>query len=200
MKPIHLVISLILFLLSSSAFAQKESDSLKIKGEKMVEVSDTTKTSHSPKKAAILSAVLPGAGQIYNKKYWKLPIVYGGMATAIYLAIDYRKEYFRYREGYRSLIDNDPNTVSEFENQPVTPEGVRDVRDTYKNWMEMSFIAAGLVYVLNIVDASVDAHLMEFDVSDNLSIKAQPRVFYVRGIAQPSFGLSLSLSTKSFKK
>jgi hypothetical protein len=199
-KPIHLVISLILFLLSSSAFAQKESDSLKIKGEKMVEVSDTTKTSHSPKKAAILSAVLPGAGQIYNKKYWKLPIVYGGMATAIYLAIDYRKEYFRYREGYRSLIDNDPNTVSEFENQPVTPEGVRDVRDTYKNWMEMSFIAAGLVYVLNIVDASVDAHLMEFDVSDNLSIKAQPRVFYVRGIAQPSFGLSLSLSTKSFKK
>jgi hypothetical protein len=166
----------------------------------MVEVSDTTKTSHSPKKAAILSAVLPGAGQIYNKKYWKLPIVYGGMATAIYLAIDYRKEYFRYREGYRSLIDNDPNTVSEFENQPVTPEGVRDVRDTYKNWMEMSFIAAGLVYVLNIVDASVDAHLMEFDVSDNLSIKAQPRVFYVRGIAQPSFGLSLSLSTKSFKK
>jgi hypothetical protein len=199
-NPFHIVISLILILLSSSAFAQKASDSLKIKGEKVVEVSDTAKASHSPKKAAILSAVLPGAGQIYNRKYWKLPIVYGGMATAIYLAIDYRKEYIRYREGYRSLIDNDPNTVSEFENQPVTPEGVRDVRDTYKNWMEMSFIAAGLVYVLNIVDASVDAHLMEFDVSDNLSIKAQPRVFYVRGIAQPSFGLSLSLSTKSFKK
>lgn len=149
---------------------------------------------HSPKKASLLSAVLPGAGQIYNRKYWKLPLVYGGMGISLYLALDYRDQYQRYRTAYRYLVDDDSTTVSEFEGALST--GVRDTRDTYRRWMEMSYIAMGLIYVLQIVDANVDAHLMEFDVSDDLSLKVMPDVIHAANSRTPAAGITLTLRPK----
>ncbi len=172
-KPVGTVLGFLL----CSTLAYTQIDSLRVDTlEQSVVVNQTADTlkQHSPKKAAILSAILPGAGQVYNKKYWKLPIIYGAFATCTYFAIDNRKEYIRYRDAYRAETDNDSTTVSEFNGFTITTQGIKDRRDQYKQWMELSYILGGLTYVLQIVDASVDAHLFDFDVSDNLSMRWQP--------------------------
>jgi len=131
---------------------------------------------HSPKKATIRSAIIPGWGQVYNKKYWKVPVIYAAFGTCTYFAIENRRQYIRYRDAYRAETDGDSTTISEFANLPITTEGIRDWRDQYKQWMELSIILGGITYVLNIVDASVDAHLFAFDVSDDLSLRWQPHI------------------------
>tara|TARA_Y100000768_G_scaffold334573_1_gene275372 strand:+ start:428 stop:1030 length:603 start_codon:yes stop_codon:yes gene_type:complete len=168
---------------------------------------DTTETSkvirkseaqkeHSPTKAAILSAVLPGAGQVYNKKYWKLPIIYAAFGSCIYFAIDNHKQYVRYRDAYRAETDDDSTTVSEFANYAITTEGIKDWRDQYKEWMELSYILGGVTYVLQIIDASVDAHLMYFDVSDDLSIHWQPEFRRIGNTNQTYAGFRLNFTLK----
>ena len=151
---------------------------------------------HSPKKAAIWSALLPGAGQVYNKKYWKVPIIYGAFTTCAYFAVDNRREYLRYRDAYRAETDNDSTTISEFDGFPITVQGIRDRRDQFKQWMELSYILGGLTYVLQIVDASVDAHLFYFDVSDNLSLRWQPQFRRNRFLNTSTAGVSLHLTLK----
>lgn len=128
--------------------------------------------SKSPKKAAIMSAILPGAGQVYNGKYWKVPIIYGGFGVAAYLANRYTNQYNLYRDAYREA--SDPNGTSPFPN--VTPAAIKDTRNTYRQWMELSYISIGIIYIFQIVDANVDAHLYDFDVSDDLSLNLQPNM------------------------
>ena len=142
---------------------------------------------HSPRKATLLSAVLPGAGQVYNKKYWKLPIIYGGLGTAIYF-IDRNNGDIRFlRDQIIAIQDDDPLTVNE------TSLGVSELQtvlDQRKNWRDWSYVATLLVYTLQILDANVDAHLYYFDVSDDLSLSVLP---YMDSSVAPSAGLHLSL-------
>lgn len=147
---------------------------------------------HSPKKASILSAVLPGAGQIYNRKYWKAPIVWAGLGTAVYFITENSREYKRYRSAYIALVDDDPNTVDEFNGQ-YRPEQVLNVTDTYRRWRDLSYIGFGLVYMLNVVDASVDAHFVRFDVSRDLSMRMGPSL---GTMAQGAPGVSLLLTLR----
>lgn len=147
---------------------------------------------HSPRKASILSAVAPGGGQIYNRKYWKAPIVWAGLGTAVYFINDNTREYKRYRTAYLALVDGDPNTVDEFNGQ-FSPEQVLEVTDTYRRWRDLSYIAFGLVYMLNVVDASVDAHFVRFDVGRDLTMGVGPSLG-TAALGAP--GLSLALTLK----
>lgn len=127
---------------------------------------------HSPKKATLLSTAMPGLGQAYNKKYWKIPIVYGAIGTSLYFAFSNNKEYKRFKTAYGLRLDGDDLTVDDFPN--LSDASLESNLDFYQRNRDLSFIFAGLFYVLNIVDAAVDAHLFSFPKNDNLSFNLQP--------------------------
>jgi hypothetical protein len=133
-------------------------------------VSDTTHWS-KPKKATYL-ALVPGLGQIYNKKYWKLPIVYGGFAALIYSVSFYQNEYDLVRQAV--LDKNAGRPISDPTLEPLDIANLVSLRDFYRESRDLSWIGIGGLYALQIIDASVDAHLQEFDVSENLTLKWQP--------------------------
>jgi hypothetical protein len=145
---------------------------------------------HSPHKATLLSAVLPGAGQLYNRKYWKAPIAWLGLGTCVYFIQENTREYRRYKDAYIALVDGDASTVDEF-NGEFSAAQVLDVTDTYRRWRDLSYIAFGLVYMLNVVDATVDAHFVRFDVGRDLSLQAAPSL-HTTSMGAP--GLSLALT------
>ncbi|MEO8068495.1 MAG: DUF5683 domain-containing protein [Flavobacteriales bacterium] len=146
---------------------------------------------HSPTKATIFSAVIPGAGQIYNRKYWKVPIVLGGLGVAYYFVDRNTTEYTRYKDAYIAITDSDPATVDEF-NGTYSAGAVLDVANTYRKWRDLSWICTGAVYVLNIMDAAVDAHFVRFDVGEDLSLTIQPS-FELAAHGAVGFGVSLHL-------
>jgi hypothetical protein len=152
---------------------------------------DTLKQKHSPKKAALMSAVLPGLGQAYNKKYWKIPIVYGGLGALGYFITFNASQYNVYRNAYLAKIDDDPNTIDIYPN--ASEEGILAVINQYRRTRDMLIAGAVLVYALNIIDASVDAHLFEFDVSNDLSLKIEPIIApdFSTGSAYKGFGIKL---------
>ena len=137
----------------------------------------------SPKKAAIYSAVIPGAGQIYTKKYWKVPMIYGGLVTSAYFINDNNNQYKEYRDAallsYETGEDQLGYTYSE----------LIILKDHYKRNREISYFSFVGVYILNIIDASVNAHLFHFDVSDDISLNIRPySTFSNTGV---SFSLNL---------
>ena len=139
-----------------------------------VTVIDTLTHKHSIRKATLLSAVLPGAGQIYNKKYWKLPIIYGAFAGLGYL-IHFNNEQFKiYESALIARQDDDPNTVDTEYINKYSDENLRTLSDYYHRNRDLSVVFTVLVYALNIIDAHVDAHLYSFDISDDLSMQVQP--------------------------
>lgn len=127
---------------------------------------------HSPKKAMLLSALLPGAGQIYNRKYWKAPVVWTGFAVMGYFINQNNREYKRFRTAYNYNVDGDSNTISEF--PTVSPALLANERDLYRKWRDLSIILTVGWYALNIIDANVDAHLFTFDVSDVATLRWEP--------------------------
>ncbi len=127
---------------------------------------------HSPKKATYL-ALVPGLGQIYNKKYWKLPIVYAGFAVSGYFAFWNRGEYLVYNEAYICKA-NDPEGCENELAIKYDTEQLKSISDYYRRNMELSFIIMGAWYILQILDATVDAHLYNWEVNENLSVRAEP--------------------------
>ncbi len=137
---------------------------------------DTAKSSskkHSAKRAVFFSAVLPGLGQAYNKKYWKIPIVYAGFAGISYAVYYTATNYKNARDAYRLQADGDPNTIGSF--QGTTNEAtLKEYRDYHKRNLTISGFCLGLWYCLNLIDAAVDAHLFDFNMSDKLTMHVQP--------------------------
>ncbi len=125
----------------------------------------------SPKKAAIMSALLPGLGQAYNKKYWKIPIQYAGFAVAGWYLNDNLTNIQRYRTAFLAETDGDPATVND---TGFNRNQLEQLMDQYTEWRDLSYIAFGIIYILGIVDASVDAHLFYFDVSEDISMNIRP--------------------------
>lgn len=159
-------------------------------GDKMIKSVPPFSLGHSPHTATMYAAILPGLGQIYNKRYWKLPILYGGVAALCYSIHFNGKYYKKYRSAYRDFIIGDPNNKS-YEDIIIhkTNLTVEDVETTYKSWFtnvlknkkdyyrryrDLSYFGLIGLYVLQIVDAAVDAHFYTFDVSDDLSLQWQP--------------------------
>ncbi|MEE4196365.1 MAG: DUF5683 domain-containing protein [Bacteroidales bacterium] len=130
----------------------------------------TTEQVHSPHKATMYSAVVPGLGQIYNKKYWKLPIIYGLTGAFIY-AFDFNNnQYNKYKNAYAEF---DAGKINEFEGY-TNKEIVLRLKDNYRRNRDLNVIVLAGVYMLNIIDATVDAHLFDYDISENLSLNVQP--------------------------
>ena len=142
----------------------------------------------NPKRALWLAIVLPGAGQVYNRKYWKLPLIYGGFVGCIY-ALQWNNTMFKdYSQAYLDIMDSDPSTESYNHflhlGTKITSSNItqyqdifRRRKDRYRRWRDLSFFCMLGVYALSIIDAYVDASLSEFDISDKLSLRIEPTVF-----------------------
>ena len=163
----------------------------------------------NPKRAMWLAIVLPGAGQIYNRKYWKLPLVYGGFVGCIY-AMQWNNMMFRdYSKAYQDIMDTDPTTQSynQFlhlgtritdQNKEQYQSIFKSRKDRYRRWRDLSFFCLLGVYALSIVDAYVDASLSEFDISDDLTLRVEPAVMNTHLAGTPlkssAIGLHCSLT------
>jgi hypothetical protein len=141
----------------------------------------------SAKRALWLALVLPGAGQIYNRKYWKLPIVYGGFVGCIYALQWNNMMYKDYSQAYMDIMDDDASTQSynqflhlgnkiDDSNKEYYQKVFKTRKDRYRRWRDMSVFAIIGVYALSVIDAYVDASLSEFDISKDLSLRVEPAV------------------------
>ena len=170
---------------------------------------DWSKWSPNPQRALWLALVLPGAGQIYNRKYWKLPIFYGGFLGCIYALSWNNTMYKDYSQAYLDISDNDPSTASynrflhlgveiNDSNKERFKQLFKSRKDKYRRWRDMSIIVMVAVYALSVIDAYVDAELSEFDISKDLSLRIQPAVIPNHSGGNPlqaqSLGLSCSLN------
>lgn len=146
-----------------------------------------------PRKAVLLAAVLPGAGQLYNKKWWKLPIVYGALGGMAWWTYDNAATFSEYSINYKALVDDDPNTkVTDPKFETVDVETLRAYRDRFRKYTEQSYLGLGLVYLLSVTDAYVDAQLYNFDVSEDLSLRLVPTMQSSPGFGA-AFGIGLQI-------
>jgi len=126
----------------------------------------------NPKKSALYSAILPGAGQLYNRQYWKIPIIYAGVGAAIYFIVDNTNRYQRYREGYIARITN-ANVQDEFTDR-YSKADLQVLQSAYRKYLDMTLLFTGIGYTLQVMDALAFAHLKNFDVSKDISMRFQP--------------------------
>lgn len=148
------------------------------------------KLPHSPRKAALYSAVVPGLGQAYNKEYWKIPLAYAAIGTCVYFFVDNMKVYKMYRDAYRLRVDGNPDTNdTNPETAPYDTEALKGARDQFRQYVDYSVLFFVLAYGINIIDATVFAHLRNFDMSDDLSMRISPTIINNR-----TLGLSVNIS------
>ena len=148
---------------------------------------------HSATKAAYYSAILPGLGQAYNKKYWKIPIVYAALGTSAYMAInnrDYHRDY-RTELEYRSVDETTGFRTA------LTTENLEDQLEYWRKWRDIAYVATGAVYLLNILDATVDAHLKDYNVDEDLAFRPSPVVDQINGQFYYGINISFDLAKQS---
>ncbi|KGL64122.1 DUF5683 domain-containing protein [Polaribacter sp. Hel1_85] len=172
LKKIIFVLCCTLF--SATFFGQKDSvnvKDVKIKGDIKIEKGGVY-DALAPSKAAFYSAIFPGMGQVYNKKYWKAPIVWGAMGTSIYYYLDNNKEYKRYRTAYKlRKVGLQDEFTQDDGTEVISLETLERAQDQLSENRDMSLLTTVILYVLQIVEASVNAHLLQFNTDDNLSLK-----------------------------
>lgn len=166
MKKILLIVSFILFVQGVSAQAMIESKSSK---PDTVELKSYA-TRYDPRKALLYAAILPGMGQIYNKKYWKLPLVYGGFIGFGYGIHFYQEGYTKYKTELFDILESGESESA----SGYTEDQLRTIVDRYRRERDFMIILMAGMYLLQIVDAHVDAHLKEFDLNPNLHVRLQP--------------------------
>ena len=219
-----LLIATVMALMPATAAAQQKTDSIAAISTMQDTLKLTTMAADSiklPKKrdwstwrpnakrAMWLAIVLPGAGQIYNRKYWKLPIVYGGFVGCAY-AMRWNNQMYRdYSQAYMDLMDNDPNTQSynqflhlgakiDETNIQRYQTLFKNRKDRFRRWRDLSFFCIVGVYALSIIDAYVDASLSEFDISKDLSLRVEPTIINNERERNPikanNLGMSFSLN------
>lgn len=160
-----------------------------------------------PQRALWLALVLPGAGQIYNRKYWKLPIIYGGFIGCVYALTWNNMMYKDYSQAYLDIMDSDPNTASynkflhlgmeiNSSNEERYKQIFKSRKDKYRRWRDMSFFVMIGVYALSVIDAYVDAELSAFDISKDLSLKVEPAVIPNHSGGNPLQAQSLGVNCK----
>ena len=189
---ISLGILLLMFLVSVPGFSQTQTEievvEKKSKPEK--EKPDYSSLPKNPKKATLLSAVLPGAGQVYNNKAWKVPILYAGIMTDIYFIGYNNKRYQTFRTALFAFDDGDTSQFPSLNRESL----VRNV-DYWRQNRDLTILLLAAIYALNLIDANVDAHLSGFDISDDISMKIEPNVSTFAATGN-SMGLSLKFQIK----
>lgn len=197
---------LVLFLIFISLSFCKAQDSISLQTPDTIRVEGVPDTiisfKHSPTRAAVLSAVLPGMGQVYNKKFWKVPLIYGGLITTGYFINHWNKSYQLY---LKALIEyrrsgKDINSLTSYNFDWVSIPGINidgslsGRKDQYRNWRDLNVLIMAGVYFLNIIDATVDAYLFNYDISDDLSLRIEPAVLNLQANQGGAFGLKLSFN------
>ncbi len=180
----HFII-LFLFFGLTSIFAQEKTKIISKDSIKSEEIDPLR-----PAKAAFYSAILPGLGQAYNKKYWKIPLVYGAIGTSAYLYIDNQKNYNLYRDEYKSRLEGLPSknpSLAELDESRL----IRIQKGFQRNRDLSALFMVGF-YILNIIDANIDASLSQFNVDENLAFK--PAVIKNDITLKSDFGLALNYS------
>lgn len=162
----------------------------------------------NPQRALWLALVIPGGGQIYNRKYWKLPIVYGGIMGCLYAMNWNNMMYKDYSQAYLDIMDSDPTTQSynqflhlgkqiDSSNEERYKKIFKSRKDKFRRWRDLSFFCLVGVYALSVIDAYVDAELSEFDISKDLSLRVEPAVMgspiQAGSLETASLGLQCSL-------
>lgn len=191
-SPLTAAILLLLFAFSANA----QSDSLLPPSPDTTIVLSTEKpiaiksSGHSPSKATWMSVALPGLGQIYNDKWWKTIVVYAGFATTGYFIVENNRELKYWTNIIDVRLDGDPNTIDEYDGIYSTNQ-LFSAQNYYRRYRDLSIIIAVGIYGLQILDANVDAHLYDFDVSDDLSFHWEPTL-----LGSPSMGWSPGVKLK----
>lgn len=177
-KKSGIIISFLLLICLSNSYSQDSTRSVLI-------------NTHSPRKACYYSAVLPGLGQIYNRKYWKVPIIYAGAIGLIY-SIQFSNSYYKEYLGYYNRAYSLDSATKVNYNGPYknSPQYLLLLKDYYRRNRDLSIICFGLLYAMNIIDAYVDAQLFNFDISDKLTMELNP---YLAPSNYGGGGLSLTL-------
>jgi len=180
MKIFYLFIS-IFFLSKAYSQVVPAENTVAIKDSSVAKKSkvDTAKQKiYDPKVAARRSAIIPGWGQAYNKKYWKMPIIYGGLGVTGYIFVNNIKIYKEYKFAYSARIKAQPPTLDSTDYHQLddiykvlSPNSIRSARDEFRRYVDYSALVFILLWGLNVVDAAVDAHLKNFDVSPDLSLQ-----------------------------
>jgi hypothetical protein len=196
---LKIFLSFFAFFILTNGFSQKDSSftvmkqfEKKITPQKVIK--KDTADLFSPRKATIRSAILPGWGQIYNKTYWKLPLVYGALGVTAGIFVYNIKTYKQLRTAYIYMTDNNPANDAlidpRFKN--LNPESIRSYRNVFRQNVDYSALFFIAFWGLNVVDATVDAHLRSFNVNDNLSLQIKPGNSLMAGTSGLSLVLNMS--------
>lgn len=203
MRSSCLLIFTLFTLFSATTWAQNDEVILQ-KKDTLVVVSNTQERETidplTPARAAFYSAILPGLGQAYNKKYWKIPIIYAALGTGIYFYIDNTNEYNRYRDIYKRRlagftddefwgIDNNEDPLA---SPQISDEALIRAQKSLNKNREISLLVTIGIYALNIIDANVDAHLLQYNVDENLAFKPHFKINQLD--ATTNLGLTLNFN------
>jgi hypothetical protein len=189
---ISLGLLLLVFSFSFPLLAQDQNEPEKVDSlrKEQKEMPDYSSLPKNPKKATILSAILPGAGQVYNGKAWKVPLIYAGFMTDIYFIGFNNKRYQTFREALFAFDDGDTSQFPSLNREGL----VRNVEYWRQN-RDLTILLLAGIYALNLVDANVDAHLSGFNISDDLALKFEPNVGTFAA-SSTSGGLTVKLQFK----
>lgn len=192
----RLLLIIVTLILSPAVFSQ--TDSAQVKNDSLSQAREQKRKIYSgPRKASIMSAVLPGLGQAYNRKYWKIPVIYAALGGLGYVFKTNNDQFNTYRAALRQSVSDGTGfaTVNDFR---YSTRELQLQKKAFQRLRDIGLIGMGIVYVLNILDANVDAHLRTFDISDDLSmsISPQPHFSLAYGLAKPVPGCRLVLQFK----
>ncbi len=187
--------------LDTQSIASLQEDSVKLARQLKREQRVLARTNFKPdpNKSLWLALTFPGAGQIYNRKYWKLPIIYGGAMGVAYAISYYGGHYNDYMRGYRDYLDSDPNTNYHLELLPQGyPESsagtyVKNAVNSYRRYRDIFIVVGVAVYALSVIDAYVDAQLADFDISTDLSMKVRPKLDVELHTGKPTAGCQMQI-------
>ncbi len=158
------------------------------RSEKKAQKDSIFLTNHSPRKASIYSAVFPGLGQIYNRKYWKVPIVYAGFGGLVYGIIYEARGYNKYKDLYKQMLDNNLNELD-----GITIRQAEVYKDFHRRWRDLFSIGTAGFYALQIIDATVDAYLINYDISEDITLVVEPALLSCSG-GNNTVGIKFCLS------
>ena len=183
-----------ILMIASCLKTSGQDDTLKSTLDVEADTSNIKLKKHSPHKATIYSLVIPGLGQAYNKKYWKIPIIYAGFGTLWYFIQYNNKEYKKFKEAYyHSLIAGDSlPPVNDYE-EKFNSEDLLNNKNYFRRNRDFTYILTGIWYLLNVIDATVDAHLYNWEIDEDLSLRVEPDIRYIN-FGQNYSGFRLTLS------
>lgn len=199
--PINSMVSIDAINSIDSTNSQLSIDSLKLARQLRKEQRALARANFKPdpSKSLWLALTFPGAGQIYNRKYWKLPIIYGGAVGVAYAVSYYGGHYNDYMRGYRDYLDSDPNTNYHLELIPKGyPEAsagnyVKNRVNSLRRYRDIFIVVGVAVYALSVIDAYVDAQLADFDISTDLSMKVRPKLDFEQHTGKPTAACQMQI-------